>query len=179
MCGTALRLGAFCFVTDMVMGLTVVMVGKKAKRSGPQSIFKAWLPSAWGSAWGSSGGGCMRPHSRLTSNHHHHHLTLPYLTSHISHLTSRISHLCSVQKIMALPPQTSTPLAALFPLPDQEALRKAFVGASLDTLRTPAAIVDVARVRDNCARMHKTAKDWGAMFRAHVKTHKVSRVYRH
>lgn len=70
--------------------------------------------------------------------------------------------------------QTSTPRGELALLPSKEALTEAFVGKPLTSLRTPCAIVDVAKVKANCARMHKIAKDWDSLFRAHVKTHKVS-----
>jgi D-serine deaminase-like pyridoxal phosphate-dependent protein len=43
-------------------------------------------------------------------------------------------------------------------------------------LRTPAFIIDRAVFAKNCARMHANAKEWGAAFRAHIKTHKVRKV---
>jgi D-serine ammonia-lyase len=48
-----------------------------------------------------------------------------------------------------------------------------FRGKPLSSLRTPAVIVDRAVFAQNCAKMHQNAKEWGASFRAHVKTHKV------
>ncbi|KAH7883552.1 putative serine dehydratase domain-containing protein [Phlebopus sp. FC_14] len=33
-------------------------------------------------------------------------------------------------------------------------------------------VVDRAAFKDNCTKMHQNAKDWGANFRAHLKTHK-------
>ncbi|KAF8898779.1 putative serine dehydratase domain-containing protein [Infundibulicybe gibba] len=56
--------------------------------------------------------------------------------------------------------------------PSKEALRQAFVGKSLDDLRTPALVIDRKLFALNCARMHNNAKTWGAEFRAHLKTHK-------
>ncbi|EGN92534.1 hypothetical protein SERLA73DRAFT_172763 [Serpula lacrymans var. lacrymans S7.3] len=35
-------------------------------------------------------------------------------------------------------------------------------------------VVDRAIFADNCARMHQNARDWGANFRAHLKTHKTT-----
>lgn len=67
--------------------------------------------------------------------------------------------------------QTHTPWQLL--TPNKDVLVKEFVGKSLNELRTPALIVDRATFRDNCAKMHQNAKDWGASFRAHLKTHKV------
>lgn len=68
--------------------------------------------------------------------------------------------------------QTHTPWQLL--TPNKDALVKEFVGKPLDELRTPALVVDRAAFRDNCVKMHQNAKDWGASFRAHLKTHKVS-----
>lgn len=67
--------------------------------------------------------------------------------------------------------QTHTPWQLL--TPNKDALVKEFVGRSLNELRTPALVVDRAAFRDNCTKMHQNAKDWGASFRAHLKTHKV------
>lgn len=68
--------------------------------------------------------------------------------------------------------QTHTPWQLL--TPNKDALVKEFIGKPLDELRTPALVVDRAAFRDNCAKMHQNAKDWGATFRAHLKTHKVN-----
>ncbi|KIJ21784.1 hypothetical protein PAXINDRAFT_65301 [Paxillus involutus ATCC 200175] len=66
--------------------------------------------------------------------------------------------------------QTKTPWPYL--TPNKEALVNEFAGKPLDELRTPALVVDRAAFKDNCAKMHQNAKDWGASFRAHLKTHK-------
>ncbi|KIJ68487.1 hypothetical protein HYDPIDRAFT_106686 [Hydnomerulius pinastri MD-312] len=66
--------------------------------------------------------------------------------------------------------QTKTPWQLL--TPNKEALVAEFVGKPLDALRTPALVVDRAAFKDNCTKMHQNAKDWGASFRAHLKTHK-------
>ncbi len=67
--------------------------------------------------------------------------------------------------------QTSTPLD-LLPLPDVRALREAFVGKHVSSLRTPAIIVDRTRFRNNCETMARSCEEKGLRFRAHVKTHK-------
>lgn len=62
--------------------------------------------------------------------------------------------------------------ASFVPRPDKRRLLDAYVGKSIQELPTPSVIVDVARVRRNCARMLKSANELGLGFRAHVKTHK-------
>ncbi|OAX44262.1 hypothetical protein K503DRAFT_765231 [Rhizopogon vinicolor AM-OR11-026] len=56
--------------------------------------------------------------------------------------------------------------------PEKDALVAEFVGKPLNSLRTPAFIVDRAVFAKNCKKMHENARDWGATFRAHLKTHK-------
>lgn len=73
----------------------------------------------------------------------------------------------------ALPVQTTTPSQLLLK-PSKQALLCEYLGKPLNALRTPAAVIDRAVFAKNCARMHKNAKEWGASFRAHVKTHKVT-----
>lgn len=58
--------------------------------------------------------------------------------------------------------------------PEKQALVDEFKGKPLNALRTPAVVIDRAAFAKNCARMHQHAKQWGADFRAHVKTHKVT-----
>ena len=72
----------------------------------------------------------------------------------------------------ALPVQTNTPDQLLL-RPDKDALLAAFRGKGLDALRTPAAVIDRAVFARNCVKMLQSAAEWGASFRAHVKTHKV------
>lgn len=67
---------------------------------------------------------------------------------------------------------TSTP-HELLNLPKKDELVKEFVGKPLESLRTPAFVIDRAVFAKNCARMHENAQQWGAGFRAHLKTHKV------
>ena len=61
-------------------------------------------------------------------------------------------------------------------LPDKDALLEKYLGKSLDTLRTPAMIIDCRLFAQNCSSMHLKAREWGASFRAHLKTHKVGLV---
>jgi D-serine ammonia-lyase len=58
--------------------------------------------------------------------------------------------------------------------PQKQELLNEFAGKSLKALRTPAMIIDRNIFAQNCARMHEKAAQWGANFRAHLKTHKVS-----
>ncbi|KAF9568420.1 hypothetical protein CPC08DRAFT_813472 [Agrocybe pediades] len=67
--------------------------------------------------------------------------------------------------------QSQTPIH-LISRPDKQALIDAYVGKPLEGLRTPAMIIDRKLFAQNCASMHKKAREWGASFRAHVKTHK-------
>lgn len=69
--------------------------------------------------------------------------------------------------------QTKTPYH-ISGKPEKQALVDEFRGKSLNALRTPAVVIDRAIFARNCARMHEHARQWGAAFRAHVKTHKVS-----
>lgn len=66
--------------------------------------------------------------------------------------------------------QTKTPMHFLNP--NKDALVADFVGKPLNALRTPAFIVDRAVFAENCRKMHANARDWGATFRGHLKTHK-------
>ncbi|EJD04107.1 uncharacterized protein FOMMEDRAFT_140172 [Fomitiporia mediterranea MF3/22] len=72
-----------------------------------------------------------------------------------------------------LPPQSRTPVD-LLSLPSKKALCEEFVGKPLSDLRTPALVVDRAVFTRNCARMLGTAHEWGADFRAHLKSHKTA-----
>ena len=73
-------------------------------------------------------------------------------------------------------PQSET-LYKLSFLPDKDALLEKYLGKSLDTLRTPAMIIDRKLFAQNCSSMHLKAREWGASFRAHLKTHKVGLVF--
>ncbi|KAI0815016.1 hypothetical protein BC629DRAFT_1279626 [Irpex lacteus] len=69
--------------------------------------------------------------------------------------------------------QTNTPYP-LANLPSKDALVAEFRGKPLSSLRTPAVVIDKSVFAQNCAKMHNNAKEWGASFRAHVKTHKTA-----
>ncbi|KAI0094848.1 putative serine dehydratase domain-containing protein [Irpex rosettiformis] len=69
--------------------------------------------------------------------------------------------------------QTHTPYQ-FASLPSKEALLGEFRGKPLGSLRTPAIVIDRSVFAQNCAKMHSNAKEWGASFRAHVKTHKTA-----
>lgn len=66
----------------------------------------------------------------------------------------------------------------LYPSSPRDALVSQYVGQPLSALPTPAAVLDVAAVRRNCARMLSCARDLGLQWRAHVKTHKTAEVTR-
>lgn len=68
--------------------------------------------------------------------------------------------------------QTSTPWNVQS-LPSKDALLREFQGKQLETLRTPAMVIDRAVFAKNCARMHDTVNELGIAFRAHLKSHKV------
>jgi hypothetical protein len=75
---------------------------------------------------------------------------------------------------MALqPPQTRTPIH-LASHPQKAALVSEFAGKPLRELRTPALVIDRHIFAENCARMHANAAGYGAAFRAHLKSHKVT-----
>lgn len=68
--------------------------------------------------------------------------------------------------------QTYTPIH-LATKPSKDRLLEEFRGKSLHAVRTPAMVIDKAIFANNCGKMHARAKEWGAAFRAHLKTHKV------
>lgn len=63
--------------------------------------------------------------------------------------------------------------ASFYPLPTKEALAKEFVGRSIKDVPAPAAILDVSKAKNNCARMLEACDKLGFAWRAHIKTHKV------
>ncbi|KAJ7660064.1 putative serine dehydratase domain-containing protein [Mycena rosella] len=67
--------------------------------------------------------------------------------------------------------QTKTPYA-LASLPQKDALVSEFLGKSLDSLRTPAMVIDRSLFQTNCLKMLQNATEWGASLRSHLKTHK-------
>jgi hypothetical protein len=58
-------------------------------------------------------------------------------------------------------------------LPSKDDLLVAFQNQSVQSVPTPAFVIDRAIFARNCARMHEAVKGLGAQFRAHVKSHKV------
>ena len=83
------------------------------------------------------------------------------------------SYIICLAQIMI--PQTDTPYSLFFQ-PNKDALLDKYLGKSLDTLRTPAMIIDRRLFAQNCSSMHRKAREYGASFRAHLKTHKVGSV---
>lgn len=67
-------------------------------------------------------------------------------------------------------------LIDLYPSSPRDALAKLYIGKSIRHVPTPAAVMDVAAVRRNCERMLQACDKLGLSWRAHVKTHKVSRL---
>ena len=59
----------------------------------------------------------------------------------------------------------------LFPCPSKASMQDAFVGMHLNDVPTPAAVLDRAILRRNCAQMLEACEELGVKFRAHVKTH--------
>ncbi len=68
--------------------------------------------------------------------------------------------------------KTTTPIH-LSGKPSKAALVEEFVGKPLTCLRTPAFIIDRSVFARNCSSMSSKTMEWGASFRAHLKTHKV------
>ncbi|KAJ3524613.1 hypothetical protein NMY22_g10919 [Coprinellus aureogranulatus] len=56
----------------------------------------------------------------------------------------------------------------------KEKLKADYVGRTLDDVPTPAFVIDRGIFEENCAAMIRKAKEWGAGFRAHLKTHKTA-----
>ncbi|PNY25612.1 D-serine dehydratase [Tolypocladium capitatum] len=61
-----------------------------------------------------------------------------------------------------------------YPTSPKDALAALYVGQSIRHVPTPAAVVDVAAARRNCARMLQACERLNLGWRAHVKTHKVA-----
>ena len=62
---------------------------------------------------------------------------------------------------------------SLYPLSTKEELCDLFVGNSLKDVATPAAVLDLSKLKNNCIRMLEAVDELGFGWRAHVKTHKV------
>jgi D-serine ammonia-lyase len=55
----------------------------------------------------------------------------------------------------------------------KEQLKREYVGKTLLELPTPAALLDLGKLRRNCARMLEVVDALELRWRAHIKTHKV------
>ena len=66
------------------------------------------------------------------------------------------------------------------PFASAEHLRSVFVGRALkdDDIPTPSAVIDIARLSENCKLMLDAVQSIGVSFRAHVKTHKCEQITR-
>jgi hypothetical protein len=60
-----------------------------------------------------------------------------------------------------------------YPLSSHASLANQFVGQKLESVPTPAVVLDRAIIRRNCDAMLNVCKELGVGFRAHVKSHKV------
>jgi len=61
-----------------------------------------------------------------------------------------------------------------FPLSPRDGLLKAYQHHKLQDLPVPSAIIDVAKVKENCTAMLNAVKELDVSFRAHIKTHKTT-----
>lgn len=67
----------------------------------------------------------------------------------------------------------ATHMASLYSIASKDDLRKEFVGKSLNEVATPAAVLDLSKIKSNCNRMLEAVEMLGFGWRAHIKTHKV------
>lgn len=56
----------------------------------------------------------------------------------------------------------------------KEQLRARFVTKTLNEVPTPSVVLDLAKLQVNCKRMLDATERLGLLWRAHIKTHKVS-----
>jgi len=61
----------------------------------------------------------------------------------------------------------------LYQAPPDAALKAQYIGQRIEDVQAPAAVIDIAVVKNNCALMLNAADSLKVQFRAHVKTHKV------
>jgi hypothetical protein len=73
--------------------------------------------------------------------------------------------------------QSDMATTSLYPLPTKEELQKRFIGKSLKDVEGPAAVLDISKLRNNCLRMLEAVDSLDFGWRAHIKTHKVWRVF--
>lgn len=67
---------------------------------------------------------------------------------------------------------------SLYPTPSAATLKEAYIGLNIQDVTAPAAIVDQAIVKRNCAQMLRACEALGCSFRPHIKTHKTVEVTR-
>lgn len=60
--------------------------------------------------------------------------------------------------------------------PSAQVLRDFYLGKDVHDVPKPAAVLDVAKIRRHCQSMLDAVESLGVGFRAHVKTHKVSKL---
>lgn len=65
---------------------------------------------------------------------------------------------------------------SLYPLSSKGELQKLFVGKRLKDVATPAAVLDISKLKKNCDRMLEAVEELKFGWRAHIKTHKVWRL---
>ncbi|TVY38817.1 D-serine dehydratase [Lachnellula occidentalis] len=68
--------------------------------------------------------------------------------------------------------------ASFLPLPSKEILVKEFVGKSIKDVATPAAVLDLQKLKNNCSRMLDAVESLNCGWRAHIKTHKTTELTR-
>jgi D-serine ammonia-lyase len=64
-------------------------------------------------------------------------------------------------------------MSSNYPLPSKASLMQQFVGKTLKDIPLPAAVVDIAAVKQNCQRMSDAVKDLGFELVPLVNVHKV------
>lgn len=63
---------------------------------------------------------------------------------------------------------------SIYPIATKEELQKLFVGKSIKDIATPAAVLDLSKLKKNCDRMLEACEELKFGWRAHIKTHKVA-----
>ena len=67
--------------------------------------------------------------------------------------------------------------ASLFPCASREELVRQYVGKSLHDAPSPAAVLDISKLKKNCDGMLEAVKSLNCGWRAHIKTHKVPELF--
>jgi D-serine deaminase-like pyridoxal phosphate-dependent protein len=60
-----------------------------------------------------------------------------------------------------------------YPPCSKEELKIRYVGKSLKEIPSPAAVLDLSKLRNNCSHMLEACEKLNIGWRAHIKTHKV------